>query len=119
LIIAFLTSCSKEETGSVEPDEVVVSFMDDIVKGDFQDAYQYIETPDKGQGGIGRFTSESDSMRKVVDYEVVSVKQDKFLAEVTLNLTTEYEGKRKTVTGVVIKLVKEEEDWKIDYWPGP
>lgn len=119
LIIAFFPSCSREKTNIVEPNEVVVLFMDDIVKGDFQSAYQYIETPDKEQGGIGRFVSESDSMLKVVDYEIVSVKQDKFLAEVTLNLTTEYEGKRKTATGVIITLVKEEENWKIDYWPGP
>ncbi|MCL5986974.1 MAG: hypothetical protein M1371_10520 [Actinobacteria bacterium] len=119
LIITFSPSCSREKAKIVEPDEVVVLFMDDTIKGDFQSAYNYIETADKGQGGIGKFVSEADSMLKVVDYEIVSVKQDKFLAEVKINLTTEYEGKRKTVTDVIITLVKEEDDWKIDYWPGP
>jgi len=119
MIIAFFPSCSKEKTRSIEPDEVVVSFMDDIIKGDFESAYQYIETLDKGQGGIGKFVSEADSMLKVVSYEVISVNKDKFLAEVNINLTTEYEGKKKTTTDVIVTLVKEEEDWKIDYWPGP
>ena len=119
LIIVFSPSCSKEKAGSIEPEEVVVLFMDDIVKGDFESAYQYIETLDKEQGGVGKFISEADSMLKIVGYRIISVSEDKFLAEVTMNLTTEYEGKKKTTTDFVVTLVKEEEDWKIDYWPGP
>ena len=119
LTIMFSSSCSKEKSQAVEPEEVVALFMDNIIEGDFQSAYGYIETLDKGQGSVEKFISENDSMLKVVDYKIESVKKDKFLAEVTISITTEYEGGRKTLTGILITMVKEEDDWKIDYWKGP
>ncbi|GFP35931.1 hypothetical protein HKBW3S43_01718, partial [Candidatus Hakubella thermalkaliphila] len=59
---------------------------------------------------------EMGTVLQIQSIQVLSSQISGQVAEVTINLTTIYERGESVAEGIVVPLIKEEGEWKVDFW---
>ncbi|WP_176235758.1 DUF4878 domain-containing protein [Candidatus Hakubella thermalkaliphila] len=82
----------------------------------YAEAYELLEKSDRQRHSLDQFRKEMGTVLQIQSIQVLSSQISGQVAEVTINLTTIYEGGESVAEGIVVPLIKEEGEWKVDFW---
>lgn len=99
-----------------EPEDTVIVFFENLKSRNYAEAYELLEKSDRQRYSLDQFKKEMSTVPQIQSIQVLSSQLSGQVAEVTINLTTIYEGGESVAEGVVVPLIREEGEWRVDFW---
>lgn len=99
-----------------EPEDTVIVFFENLKNRNYAEAYELLEKSDRQRYNLDQFQKEMSTVPQIQSIQVLSSQISDQVAEVTINLTTIYEGGESVAEGIVVPLIKEEGEWRVDFW---
>lgn len=96
--------------------EATQGFFDALMAKDYQQAYQMISSQGKQEHSYEQFVREFDDVTDIVFFEINWVEVKNNIAVVGVDFMDSYDGEEKLYKDQEVSLVKEDEEWKINFW---
>jgi len=97
--------------------EVVKNFFDYLESGEYDKAYELLNSEDKNRHSFDEFEKDLKTVTKIIDIEINWVEVKNNTAKVGIDLTDIYDNEEKVYKDMVVSLIKEEDGkWGINYW---
>lgn len=99
-----------------EPEDTVIVFFENLKNRNYAEAYELLEKSDRQRHNLDQFQKEMSTVPQIQSIRVLSSQVSGQVAEVTINLTTIYEEEESVAPRIVVPLIKEEGEWRVDFW---
>lgn len=96
--------------------EATQDFFDALMAKDYQQAYQMISSQDKQEHSYDQFVREFDDVTDIVFFEINWVEVKNNIAVVGIDFMDSYDGEEKLYKDQELSLIKEDGEWKINFW---
>jgi len=95
--------------------EITQNFLDALVDKNYSLAYELISSQDRQEYSLEEFEKEFNDVTDITYFEINWVEVKNNIAVVCIDFMDSYDGEEKLYKDQEISLVKEEEQWKINF----
>ena len=96
--------------------ETVDLFFHALIEKDYKKAYTFISVQDRNIKDLGDFEEEMRDVTDIIDIKINWVEVKDNIAIIGVDIMDYYDGSEKLYKDIEVSLIKEEDEWKINFW---